>query len=43
VTLDVTLEEDYASADRWRVRASLVVDVGGLDRLAVIARGLDQR
>jgi uncharacterized protein DUF6228 len=41
VTLDVTLEEDYALADRWRVRASLTVDAGALDRLAVEARQLD--
>jgi hypothetical protein len=41
VTLDVTLEEDYALADRWRVRASLTVDAGALDRMAVEARQLD--
>ena len=43
VTIEVTLEEGYASADRWRVRASLAVDAGGLDRLAVDARGLDEQ
>ncbi len=41
VTLDVTLEEDYASADRWRVRASLMVDAGGLAHLVRDAIGLD--
>jgi Family of unknown function (DUF6228) len=41
VTLDVTLEEDYATADRWRVRASLAIDAGALDRLAVEARAID--
>jgi hypothetical protein len=43
VTLDVTLETDYASADRWRVRASLALDAGALDRLVSEARALDQR
>jgi uncharacterized protein DUF6228 len=43
VTLDATLDEDYASADRWRVRASLALDAGSLDRLAVEARVLDER
>ena len=43
VTLDVTLEADYASADRWRVGASLALDAGALDRLVPGARALDQR
>jgi Family of unknown function (DUF6228) len=41
VTLDVTLEDDYATASRWRVRASLELDAGVLDRLAVQARTVD--
>jgi Family of unknown function (DUF6228) len=43
VTLDATLDEDYAMAQRWRVRASLTVDAGGLSALAVAARALDER
>ena len=42
VTLDATLDEDYVAADRWRVRASLALDAGSLDRLAVEARLLDE-
>jgi hypothetical protein len=42
VTLHATLDQDHAMADRWRVRASLVLDAGGLDTLARAARVLDQ-
>jgi hypothetical protein len=41
VTLDVTLQHDYAAVDRWRVQASLMLDAGALDRLALEARELD--
>jgi len=43
VTLDVTLDEDYAMADRWRVRASLTLDAGGLNQLARAAQVLDMQ
>jgi hypothetical protein len=33
----------YLAADRWRVRASLTLDAGSLDRLAAEARVLDAR
>jgi hypothetical protein len=42
VTIDATLDEDYVAANRWRVRASLVLDAGTLRRLAREARVLDQ-
>jgi len=42
VMLDATLDQDYAMADRWRVRASLVLDAGILDALVRAARVLDQ-
>jgi hypothetical protein len=42
VTLDATLDDDYVAAERWRVRASLSVDAGALERLARDARVLDQ-
>lgn len=41
VTLDVTSQNDYAAGGRWRVRASLVLDAGALDKLAIEARQLD--
>ena len=41
VTLGATLDQDYTMADRWRVRASLVLDAGSLDTLARAARALD--
>lgn len=41
VALDAILRESYAAADRWEVRASLNLDVGGLNRLAREARALD--
>jgi Family of unknown function (DUF6228) len=41
VTLEATLDQDYAMADRWRVRAALLLDAGGLDALAREARVLD--
>lgn len=41
VTLDVTLQNDYSSGSRWRVRASLRLDAGALDRLATEAHVLD--
>ena len=34
VSLDATLSHDYAAADRWRVRATLIVEAGSLARLA---------
>ena len=43
VTLDATLDADYATAERWRVRASLIVDAGGLGALALAAGALDER
>lgn len=43
VTLDVTLEQDYVTADRWRVRASLVLNAGTLDGLARAAKTLDRQ
>jgi hypothetical protein len=43
VTLDATLDEDYVVADRWRLRVSLKLNAGSLDRLAVEARMLDER
>ena len=43
VTLDASLETNHTTADRWRVRASLTLDAGTLDRLASEARRLDQR
>jgi hypothetical protein len=42
VTVEATLDQDYAMADRWRVRASLVLDAGRLDALARAARVLDE-
>ncbi|HET7051670.1 MAG TPA: DUF6228 family protein [Solirubrobacteraceae bacterium] len=42
VTLDVTLQDDYTADGRWRVRASLMLDAGALDRLALEARELDR-
>jgi uncharacterized protein DUF6228 len=42
VTLDVTLQDNYAADERWRVRASLMLDAGALDRLALEARELDR-
>jgi hypothetical protein len=42
VTLDVTLQHDYAAVDPWQVRASLALDAGALDRLALEARELDR-
>jgi hypothetical protein len=42
VTLEATLDHDYAMPDRWRVHASLVVDAGSLDALARAARVLDE-
>lgn len=41
VTLDVTLDQDYAAAERWTVRASLFLDAGALDHLSNAARVLD--
>jgi hypothetical protein len=41
VTVEATLDQDYATADRWRVRASLLLDAGGLDALSRAARLLD--
>ena len=41
VSLDVTLWRDYLSADRWRARATLVVEAGSFGRLAREARVLD--
>jgi uncharacterized protein DUF6228 len=41
VTLEATLDQDYTMADRWRVRAALVMDAGSLDALAREARVLD--
>ena len=41
VALDVTLDQDYAAADRWQVRATLMLDAGALAELAVVARRLD--
>jgi hypothetical protein len=43
VTLDATLDWNYAAPARWHVRASLVLDAGALDRLAVEAGALDRR
>jgi hypothetical protein len=42
VTLAATLDQDYVMADRWQVRAWLVLDAGGLDALARTARVLDE-
>jgi hypothetical protein len=42
VTLEVTLDQDYAMADRWRVRAFLVLDAGSLDALVREAHALDE-
>jgi hypothetical protein len=42
VTLDVTLQHDYAAVDPWQVRATLQLDAGALDRLALEARALDR-
>jgi hypothetical protein len=39
--LNVILDQDYATADRWRVRASLTLDAGGIDALARAAHVLD--
>jgi uncharacterized protein DUF6228 len=42
VRLDAILEEDYAMADRWRLRATLSLDAGILTQLAREARVLDR-
>ena len=41
VALDVTLDQDYATAERWQVRATLVLEAGGLGQVAAAARRLD--
>lgn len=43
VTLDVILESEPWHADSWRVRASLSLEAGALDRLAREAGELDRR
>jgi uncharacterized protein DUF6228 len=42
VTLEATLDQDYAMPDRWSVHASLVLDAGSLGTLARAARVLDE-
>jgi Family of unknown function (DUF6228) len=41
ITIDAVLEQDYAMAERWRLRASIQVDAGTLGDLSRDAASLD--